>query len=154
MKRSNIVLFTTIIAIIEVILVCVGANEKYRFVNSTLEFKYGVMCIIAYVGATIASVWHLIMNVDNSERETRSKYLESFGTEHVNFLFTYHFLLFSVLCFALDMWPWSIMGAIMFFVHNYVHRDNQNKYALEYEIEEAKAAARKPVVLNASDDLL
>lgn len=154
MKRSNIVLFTSLAAVVELIVLGVEFNDKFRFVNSTLELKYWLVCTIMYVGATILSVFHLVTHADDSERTKKQNYLEAFGTEYVSFLFTYHFLLFAVLCFYVSAWPWCIMGCIMFWVHNYVHRDNQNNYALEYAIEEAKIAARKPVILNSSDDLL
>ena len=154
MKRSNIVMFTSLAAIVELIVLGVEFNEKFRFLNSTLEFKYWLVCTILYVGATVLSVFHLVTIADDGPNTKRKKYLEAFGQERVGFLFTYHFLLFAVLCFYVSAWPWCIMGCLMFWVHNYVHRDNQNKYALEYEIEEAKIQARKPVVLNSSDDLL
>ncbi len=154
MNRSNIVLFTSLAAIIELIVLGVEFNDKFRFINSTLEFKYWLMCTIMYVGATVISVFHLIYHCDAGEGTIKRKYLEAFGTEHVGFMFTYHFLLFAMLCFYLSAWPWCIMGCIMFWVHNYVHRDNQNTYALDYAIEEAKIAARKPVILDRSDELL
>ncbi len=154
MKRSNIVLFTSLAAVVELIVLGVEFNDKFRFVNSTLELKYWLVCTIMYVSSTILSVFHLVIHADDSERTKKQNYLEAFGTEHVGFMFTYHFLIFAVLCFYVSAWPWCIMGCVMFWVHNYVHRDNQNNYALEYAIEEAKIAARKPVVLDRSDDLL
>lgn len=154
MKRSNILLFTSLAAIVELIVIGVEFNEKFRFFNSTLEFKYWITCVILYVGATSISVFHQVTICDDGENTKKHNYYKAFGTEHVSFLYTYHFLLFAVLSFYVSAWPWCIMGCIMFWVHNYIHRDNQNKYALEYAIEEAKIAARKPVVLNSSDDLL
>lgn len=154
MKRSNIVLFTSIAAIIEAIIICTVANETYRFTNSTLGFKYKALCVIMYIFAVIVSVWHLINITDESDHSKKKLYLKAFGENHVNFLFTYHFLLFAIAMFYFSEWTWCVMGCIMFWVHNYIHRDNQNKYALEYAIEEAKIAARKPVVLDRSDDLL
>jgi hypothetical protein len=109
---------------------------------------------VLYVGATVLSVFQLVIQADDSDSVKKYSYYEAFGTEPVNFMFTYHFLLFAVLCFYVSAWPWCIMGCIMFWAHNYIHRDNQNNYALEYAIEEAKIAARKPVVLDSSNDLL
>jgi hypothetical protein len=154
MNRSNIKLFTILAFIIEMIILIVEFNEKYRFVNSTLEFKYWLTCTVLYVALTVLSIFFVAVTSDNSAQEVRRMYLEILGTEHVNFMYTYHFIFFAALCFYLSAWPWCIMGIILFWAHNYVHRDNQNKYALEYEIEAAKIEARKPVIINPSEELL
>lgn len=152
MNRSNIKLFTILAFIIEMIILMVEFNEKYRFVNS--EFKYWLICTILYVALTVVSVFFVVIANDSSENEVRQLYLQVLGTDYVHFMYTYHFLAFAALCFYLSAWPWCIAGILLFWAHNYVHRDNQNKYALEYEIEAAKIEARKPVVINPSDDLL
>lgn len=154
MKRSNMVLGTSLLAITELIMLGVMFNEKFRFIESTLEFKYQLVCFITYVCSTGISFIHLVMNYDDHSSTKKENYLKTFGKEHVNFMFTYHFLIFAVLCFYLNAWLWCIMGCLMFWIHNYIHRDNQNNYSLMYAIEEANISARAPVVLNNSDYLL
>lgn len=148
MKHSYINLITVLLILVEFLFTFITLNEKYVYINSTLQDKYVILMIVFYIGFTVAS---FIYWIGHPSREyislIKEHYKKVFKFKSFNFIYTYHFLAFAIISFALNSWPWVIIGLALFAFWNYV-RVKQNTYAEEYELDVAKENARhKPTVV-------
>jgi len=149
MKRSYINLITVLLIFVECVFTFLSLNEKYVYINSTLQDKYVILMIIFYMGSVIASgiYWVGFHPSIEYKRSMKEHYEKVFKFQSFNCIYTYHFLAFTIISFALNDWPWVIMGLALFVLWNYV-RVKQNTYAEEYNLEVAKQNARhKPTVV-------
>lgn len=150
MKRSYINLITVILIFIEIIFAFYSLNEMYVYINQTLQTKYVVVMIIAYMASSVFTMGYWIHYPElDSTRKIDLHLSEVYKYESFNFIYTYHFIVFAALCFFCNNWPFLIMSVIMFAVWNYV-RVSQNERADAHNLEVAKENAKKKptVVLN------
>ncbi|AQW89019.1 putative membrane protein [Erwinia phage pEa_SNUABM_50] len=145
MKKSTIFTIVFLLFTIEVAMSFAQLNKTYHFYAYTIQSKYVVLSVISYLLFTAFSGLYF-MNMPDGQNAERTHYLEVYGPKKFNLLYTYHFIIFTVIMFHVGNWPWTIMGILLFMIWNWI-RVKQNNYVTAANLEQLKEAAKqKPTV--------
>lgn len=140
MKKSTIALFVLVMYIIEIVIGADYLNELYKWYPYAIQTKYFILCIVVYGIWTIFSSFY-IFNTGDSKREEEEHFLNTYGTEKFNVLYTWHFFVFGAVAFHTSAWQWVMMAALLAGIWGWIRRA-QNEFVSSNELQALKDAAK------------
>lgn len=140
MKKSTIVNISSVLVLCEIVISFYCLNKKYQFCAYTIQLKYLVLTRLVYLIFYVFSIVYVgFIN--------KVHFLKCYGTYTFNFLYTWHFIIFTAIMFHAECWVWSFVGIILFIIWNWV-RCKQNEYAYAMNLIKLKELGKKkPIVV-------